>query len=393
MQPLLKASDGTIPVPKIKIGHFLGNPGGIGGAETMVVNLCKEQIAQDMIPEVYLRAEYCDDTWMHQQGRKHGFNVICLPPDVLRSWSIYKLPQCGYHLARFFQRRSVDIVHSHMYGAALRGALATSLFSSIPHVATMHDNYTIEEKPSRLKWLQLAAKAGTHIVTISNQMWRVYSSGMPKNRLHMIYNGSYSPEEFQPLSEFERAHLRKSIGVEPNETMYIYVGRLEPIKGVNTLLKAFACLHSRDHQLIIAGDGSQELPLMSLATKLGIGDRVIFLGARDDVPDLLHAADAFVLASHSEGLSCSLIEAISAKLPCLVTDVGGNREIIKAGESGMIVEDDWATFKNALKIFHNTDKEDKEAMGIQGHRTAMSRFSTQGMARMYLTVYTELLRQ
>ena len=116
------------------------------------------------------------------------------------------------------------------------------------------------------------------------------------------------------------------------------VGRLDPIKDQATLLRAVrvVCDRKPGFRLDIVGDGPSRPELESLRAELGLGEAVAFRGYQEDVRPFLSAADFFVLSSISEGISIALLEAMAAGLPAVATDVGGNREVILQGETGLL---------------------------------------------------------
>ena len=116
-----------------------------------------------------------------------------------------------------------------------------------------------------------------------------------------------------------------SLGLTPDTFAFFYVGRLNPIKDLGTLLDAFAALPgdiSFRSSLYLVGDGPDRAMLEARRDALGLRERVAFLGARSDVAEVLMAADAFVMSSISEGLPMALLEAMAAGVPCIATAAG-----------------------------------------------------------------------
>jgi len=123
-----------------------------------------------------------------------------------------------------------------------------------------------------------------------------------------------------PVPEEEKQRLRKELGVSGKKVI-MFVGRLVKVKGVDILLRAFARLNRPDAVLVIVGDGPERENLEHFVTDLGISDRVIFTGWRNDASKLVSIADVFVLPSLSEGLPQSLLEALAHGVPCIVSDI------------------------------------------------------------------------
>ena len=120
------------------------------------------------------------------------------------------------------------------------------------------------------------------------------------------------------------------------DTVLISVGRLDKNKNNSTLIKAVALCNNQSVHLVICGDGEERDFLSNLARELGVGPQIHFLGNRSDMKDLYAMADIFVMASYREGLSRSLMEAMASGLPCVTSDIRGNRDLIQNGKGGFL---------------------------------------------------------
>lgn len=137
----------------------------------------------------------------------------------------------------------------------------------------------------------------------------------------------------------DRTTVRSSLGLDPASHYICFVGRLETVKRVDVLLRAFSHLVAKRSQckLLIVGDGEQRRALQALAQSLGIGEQVTFAGQVKDPLQYLQASDVFVLTSETEGHSVALTEAMACGLPVVVTAVGGNKECISHRVNGFLV--------------------------------------------------------
>jgi glycosyltransferase involved in cell wall biosynthesis len=143
-------------------------------------------------------------------------------------------------------------------------------------------------------------------------------------------------------------------------------------------------------QLILVGDGPERSSLEALAQDLNLGNQIKFLGVRNDIPNLLQAADVFALSSISEGLSMALIEAAAYGLPIVATDVGGNAEIVNAPHGGRLVP---ARNPEAIAVALADvlgDDASRQAMGTAARQHAVANFSLEQMVTTYLKLYDEL---
>lgn len=132
---------------------------------------------------------------------------------------------------------------------------------------------------------------------------------------------------------------RVGLGVKPGEKLILWTGRLDPIKGFEEMLAGFRnVLRHIPAKLVLVGDGAYRATVERLIIENGLEGRVLLLGQRSDVPNLLKAADLFVFCSRTEGLANSLLEAMAAGLPIVATDVPGNRDLIHHGQTGLLVQ-------------------------------------------------------
>lgn len=365
----------------IKVAHFIDSPDP-GGAETLVIDICREIRARSYIPEVL----HFGNPWLEEKCLEYGIEST-LVPGFKQFKSAKTLPLFAISFAMFLKKRQVNILHSHLFGAITGGAFAAKI-AGVPHIGTIHDTYTIEEKKSRARLLNLAARFGTRLVTVSNQM-RTYLESLskfPDNSIQVIHNG-VSLKKFGSKD----ADFRQSIGVGKDDIIFTCVGRLVELKAHDTLIEAFAeATDDSKVKLLIVGDGPEMGNCSRLIEAKGLKNRVRLLGQRDDVPSILGISDCFVLASKSEGLSCSIIEAMASGLPVIATNVGGNPELIKDGESGYLVPvGDVAALSEAIRNLAD-DPMKRKSFGEASSRIAAESFSMEAMMGEYLKNYGEM---
>ena len=156
---------------------------------------------------------------------------------------------------------------------------------------------------------------------------------LPTSLLHLCYNGI-------DLSRFHPDARRRRPALENASLVIGVVCVLRPEKGLPTLLKAFAqsTALDREARLLIVGSGSELSNLQSLADQLGIRDRCVFQPAVADVAPWMESIDIFVLPSLSEALSNSLMEAMAAGCTCIASNTGGNPELVRPHNTGLLFE-------------------------------------------------------
>jgi len=192
-----------------------------------------------------------------------------------------------------------------------------------------------------------------------------------------------------------REATRAALGLGAGEVAVLTVASLTPAKAQHVLIAAFAEVVRTvgGARLLLAGDGPRRAELEAQAHGLGLGERVRFLGVRRDVPDLLAAADLFVLSSVREGLSLSLLEAMRAGRSAVATDVGGNREAVADGVTGRVVPvGDPAVLARALAALA-ADATTRTAYGAAARRRWEERFTAAHMVRETEELYRAVLAE
>ncbi len=210
--------------------------------------------------------------------------------------------------------------------------------------------------------------------------------GVESGQIIIIPNG-VDTRYFSPPDEGKRKDIRSNYGISPDETVMVFAGRLSPQKGLKTLLKAIARLDNPSVKLMLAGRGPQRKELQSLALKLGIENRVRFMGEVKDIRSLYYASDIFVLPSYYEGLSNSLLEAMSTGMKIVATRVSGSSEVIENGRTGVLAEPGnhlsvAVAISAALSLNHHTGK--------QARRKILNKYSSEKVAQRYRETYQKL---
>jgi glycosyltransferase involved in cell wall biosynthesis len=197
----------------------------------------------------------------------------------------------------------------------------------------------------------------------------------PAERLLVVYNGVRDvPVELRSHPEDAPARI-------------VSVARLEAPKDQATLLEALARLRPLAWRLDLAGDGPREQEMRALAKRLGVAERVHFHGYLPDPAPLLARAQVFALASRSEGLPRSILEAMRAGLPVVATDVGGVSEAVADGVSGSLVpRDDPEALSQALASLL-AEPSRRARLGAAARRTYESRFRLERMVETTAGIY------
>ena len=221
-----------------------------------------------------------------------------------------------------------DIVHTHGYRADLIGGLAARR-AGVPWVATAHGFAGGGRKNRLYEWLQVRAyRWAQAVIAVSEPIQRrLVKEGVAPDRIHRLRN-AWAPK---PLLTREMA--RRRLGIEGVDASIGWVGRLSREKGADVFLDALARLPHRRWTASIIGDGGERHALEAQALALGIADRVRWHGLLTDASELYRAFDVWVLSSRTEGTPIALFEAMSARVPAVVTAVGGVPDVVTQAEA------------------------------------------------------------
>ena len=299
----------------------------------------------------------------------------------------YHNPANILRLARFIRRGGFHIVHTHAYFAGTMGRIAAFLAGT--PIILHHVHTTDWDFQGRNVLIERMLSTVTARIICCSDFVRdfvVRKEGISPSRAITIYNGVNDDPTGCGVPE-ERGHGEKIVRIA-------VVASLVENKGHAVILTAFhrlALLHP-NLELWIIGDGPLRQNLERQNNALGIGNRVSFLGQRDDVLRLLACSDIVVLASlYREGLSLSIIEAMSRARPVVATSIGGNKELVEDGVNGFIViPADAADLEAKLRILI-ADGDLRKTMGLAGRKRFEERFSAAIMMDKISALYHSLL--
>lgn len=244
----------------------------------------------------------------------------------------------------------IDIVHAHNFVPNYHAAAAMVFMRQRPvQVCTCHDMGTRLSNERLRKLFTWSLKQTSGVAMVGQQVYdRYVGDGMVAADLATTVLNGVPIERFAWSAE-RRAQARQSLGVSDDTLLIGAVGRLVALKNHRLLIEVLPAIAERHPKvkLVLIGGGPLEAELRELAQAQG--DRVMVLGQRTDVADLTPAFDIFAMPSLTEGLSIALLEACATRLAIVATSVGGNPEIIRDGETGLLVPpSDGPALQNAL---------------------------------------------
>ncbi len=243
----------------------------------------------------------------------------------------------GARLAQFLRRERVSVVHCHdQYSNFF--SVASARLAGVPVIISskrwLHS--TMAYRIANGIGFRLSSRVLANSPAVAASLER--DDRLATKRIVVLPNfvedAAFAPPNHAQLNEW-----RRELGLKDGARIVGIVASLSPIKDHATLLRAASTLRGRwpDLRLVLVGSGPARSSLESLADSLGIGDTVRFAGLRPQVPSFHHLFEISVLSSLSEGFPNTLVEAMAAARPIVATDVGGVRDAVTHGDSGLLV--------------------------------------------------------
>jgi len=288
-------------------------------------------------------------------------------------------------------RPEIDVIHTHQaLWEAVAAGLARRLLKSQPTLVqpASAGYYGEADELGRTRGAGILRRAillNTGFAAISAEIERQWRAlGVAEGRIVRMVSG-VDTDQFRPGSS----------SVEPSllpRPRVMFTGRLHPQKNLPLLLEAWSEVASRHPaNLILVGPGSDRHRLTELAGSLGILDRVQFVGAVDDPADYLRAADIFVLPSLAEGMSNSLLEAMATALPCVVSGIGGNTDLIADGQTGRLVRTASAQAWSQTLLDLLEEPGDARRLGLEARRRIDEEFALNVVVERYVELYRRMI--
>jgi glycosyltransferase involved in cell wall biosynthesis len=303
---------------------------GLGGAESMVALLAQHLDRSRFDVHVWALDEGGDN---ERRLREAGLPVDVLHKGLGLRWSFLK------ELRRRFRELRPDLVHAHNTPAARWAALATVGAHPRPLLVRTEHTFNPAKRAEHVVSHAILGARYDAVIGVANAVTERHRRLDPlwRARYLTIPNG-IDTGGGRATPEPDRA-LRAALGFDRDRRLILNLGNLRPPKGQEFLLQAFATIAREfpDVDLAILGEGSLRGPLESLIGTLGLAGRVRLAGHRHDAPLWLAAGDLVVQSSTREGMPVSLLEAARACRPIVATDVGGTREFIENGTTGLLV--------------------------------------------------------
>lgn len=346
----------------------------VGGAETLVGQMCRLQREQGHEPQVYAIAKLGA---LGKRMQAEGFRVEAEVGKHLIDSSLGFL--------KLFRGFRPDVVHLHNPTPTIYAAPAARLAGAASVISTRHSLVAPPRNQVMERKYAFAARFCDWVVGICDAtVDNVREAGSaPVSKIVRIYNGTVpvmaQPEEQRPA--------KKGFTL-------LFVGRLEQVKNLPFLLEAVRDAVAEDAgiQLWVVGDGTQRTALEQRSRELGLQSNVTFWGQQLDVARFFSAADVFMMSSVSEGLPMSLLQAFSIGLPAIVTDVGGMAEVVRFADGGMVVPLTESRAMTAAILRLAQSGEDRQRFSANARAAFQAHFTLGAMVDAYMKLYRNTRR-
>ena len=387
-----------------------------GGMNVYVRELTRQLGKMDIHVDVFTRSQ--DDHVphvLHELG--YGNRVVHIPagpehPMPKQELANY-IPQFVDGIRAFACDKKIhyDIIHSHYWMSGIAAASLSDGWAGSPIVHMFH---TLGEMKNRIARAD-EEREGAYRIEGEKQVLRrvdrvIVATIAELTQLRFLYKADAKKlvvippgvdvSHFYPIPADE---ARSYIGLKPEDRMILFVGRIEPLKGVDTLLEAMSCLQMKEsrpvHLAIIGGDPAASPEMMNaemarlknLCEVLGLDQSVVFLGVRDQdkLPYYYSAAEVVVMPSHYESFGMVALEAMACGAPVIASEVGGLAYLVRDGETGFTIPaEEPETLCEKLSWLLN-DAELHAKMSAQAAAYAQD-YAWEKIAKQIVDVYEEL---
>lgn len=305
----------------------LNSANGWAGGEVHVFLLCQQLIKAEHTVILACRP----NSEINQRFRNEKMAVFNL--SLKGAGDMYS----AYRLAAYCKENNIEIIHAHLGRDYWLAFAAKQLYPQIKIIFTRHLLFPLKQSFMH----KIMHRSADRIIAVSKAVEKVIEEAgfVDQSKLTTIYNGI-------DVDKFKRASsgmLRHELGLTAAIPIIGIVGHVSEHKGQDIVIRSIPSIIKMlpDAKIVIVGDDFQQgtyiQQLKDLAYKIGVADHVIFLGPRNDIPEIMKDLDAFVLASHNEPFGLVIVEAMAAGVPVVVTRAGGALEIVEHGINGFLV--------------------------------------------------------
>ena len=361
----------------------------IGGLEKKTLNLAAALVERGIAVEI-ITSRFSAAWPAHDKIKNVPVCRLFSPRIKMLGGMIFLALLCLYLVKNRFR---IHVIHAFQVGYSSAAAIMIGTLLSKPTILNISSSGPGGDvnRHRKTPWGRLflrCCRLASRIVILNQEMYaELKGLGYTETAIVKIPNGV----DLTTYRVIDKRHCwRETFGLQ-NEKLILYTGRLSAEKGVDVLIAAYAALDgSLPTKLYILGDGPEAARLTHLISHYHLEDRVLIQPAVEDVTGYLFSADIFVMPSHFEGLSNSVLEAMACGMPVIATRVTGNKELVTDGINGLLVEPrNTAQLTEALSyLIKNPDKGSE--LGRRAHELVKEHYDLYTVAGKYINLYQDL---
>ena len=323
---------------------------------------------------------------------------IDIPSFPITSFTNISMVTQSRRFAAYLRQQKISLIHTHDFYSNIFGMTGATLARVPVRIASKRETTGIRSR-AQLMAESLAFKLADAIV-VNGEAVRMHllDRGISPNKPAVIYNAvnlTRFPVDLDVSAAREMVFSQLCEPVARRQPLFVtMVANMHyEVKNHRMLLRAARRVRDQFPNVVflLIGEGELQEAFQTLASELGIGDNVVFLGHRENVPELLRLSDVCVLSSTAEGFSNSILEYMASMKPVVATAVGGAPEAISEGETGYLVNsgDDEAMADRILRLLNDPAR--VREMGLKGRRLVEQRFSREALVSKTESLYARLL--
>ena len=330
-----------------------------------------------------IRLRHFDKNIYFHEVQPESYPVFIHPP--------YSLSLAA-KMAEVSEAYDLDILHAH-YAVphAACAYLATQMLQdhrTVKTVTTLHgtDITLVGQAPSFYRVTKFSIEQSACVTAVSNWLLeetrRIFKLDRPIDVIpNFVDTSVFAPSKNQ---EARRAF------VSPDEKLLLHISNFRPVKNLGVVMDVFNRVQKESPaKLLLVGDGPERIPVERQAYKLGLQDKVLFLGGQDHIEELIPLADAFLLPSKHESFGLVALEAMACGVPVVASNVGGTREVVEEGVSGYLCHPDDAAGLAAATLKILSDSHLAQHMGEAGRQRALDHYQVEDILPRYLAIYQQ----
>lgn len=381
---------------KIKILHIITRLDKGGSAENTLLTV------MGMDPSRYTSDVLCgvsdNPPSQNEAAALSGGIRITRLPYLVREISPMKDARALCQIIKIIRRRKYDIVHTHTSKAGLLGRVAARIAGIKRIVHTPHGNvfqgYFSDFMTQIFIGIEKWCMSFTNILIALTQTGKMehLAVGIGNEQSIRVVESGINLEPYLK-TDTPKEEAKKKLGVSPEKFVVGTVARLVTVKNHRMIVNAAANMvkKAENSLFLFAGDGPLRKELEDRVAKMGLTDHFLFLGWKNEVPEILNACDVFVMCSKNEGMGRAFVEAQAAGVPCIGTSVGGIPDVISANETGFLVhpEDSLALSDILIDLYNNPEK--LSEMSRACRKWVDPQFSAKRMVETLDKIYQELM--